>query len=367
MTLLAVVLFLALFVVLYPRVVESLYGPRPTPDEVHFVTTSDGWRLALHRYRPRGDDPNGEPVLLHHGLGGTAKNFDLGVGTPDAPAPSLAHWLADRGYDVWVCDLRGRGASEHPTLGNGKRWDWSLDDFIEKDDPAFVDYILARAGHANLHWIGLSMGGILLLCHCAREGSPKVASGVAAGSGLDYAGTGSGYESLIRWTGLTRVLKRVPTGLIARLQAPFCGRRGSGVGAFNFYPANIAPRAARAIEGGSLEDVPGALLKQMATLFAPGGLTSMDGRVRYVERAANVTTPILMLAGEKDLQSSPALADRTRGVLPGDAHKVVKFGRSYGHPEHYGHIDLVAGLRADTETFPEMLAWLKAHPASRRA
>ena len=366
MTVLAILLLVALALVLYPRVVESLYGPAPTPDEVHFVTTSDGWRLALHRYRPRGGDPHGEPVLLHHGLSGTAKNFDLGVGSPDAPAPSLAHWLADRGYDVWACDLRGRGASERPSRRNGKRWDWSLDDFIEKDDPAFVDTILARSGHAALHWVGLSMGGILLLCHCAREGSPRVASGVAAGSGLAYAGTGSGYESLIRWTGLTKVLRRVPTGLLAKIQAPFCGRRGSDVGSFNFYPANIAPRAARAIEGGSLEDVPGNLLQQMATLFAPEGLSSMDGTVRYVERAANVTTPILMIAGERDRQSSTDLADKTRAVLPGDAHKVLKFGRSHGHPEHYGHIDLVAGLRADRETFPAILAWLKAHPARRK-
>jgi pimeloyl-ACP methyl ester carboxylesterase len=366
MAVLIVLLALALFLAGYPRVVASLYGPRPTPDETHTVTTGDGWRVALHRYRPRGERPHGEPVLLHHGLSGTYKNFDLGVGTPEAPVPSLAHWLADRGYDVWAVDLRGRGASEKPRLFGDKRWDWAVDEFVEQDDPAFVAHILATTGFANLHWVGLSMGGILLLCAAGREGSPRIASGVALGSGLAYAGTGSGYEPLIRWVGLARFLKRAPTGLLAKLQAPLCGRSWVRVGAFNFYPENIAPQGARAIEGGSLEDIPGSLLAQMATLFAESGLTSRDGRVRYVDLAARITTPILTIAGEEDRQSSPELADKTRRALPenGD-HAVRKFGRSFGHPEHYGHIDLVAGLRADRETFPAILEWIQAHPAKR--
>ena len=362
-----IILLIAIALVLWVKIVNALYGPSSSQDEVHYVTTSDGWRLALHRYRPRGDDPHGEPVLVHHGLSGIHVNFDLGVGTEEQPVPSLSHWLADRGYDVWVCDLRGRGFSEKPKWFGNKKWDWCLDDFVEKDDPAFIDYIIEHTGFKNIHWIGLSMGGILLFCQCALHGSPKIASGVAAGSGLEYKDTGSHFEPLIPYAWLGLKLKRIPTGFLSKLEAPFLGRKNSKRGAFNFYPANIAPKAARAIAGGSLEDVSGKLMYQMSTMFNPGGLTSMDGRVRYTELAKeNVTTPLLLIAGEQDLQSSTMLADKTRELFPGDQHKVLKFGRSYGHPEHYGHIDLVAGLRADQEIFPEMLAWLKAHPAERK-
>ena len=365
MTLLIVLSLLVLVLLFALRVVESRYGPRPTPDEIHFVAASDGWRLALHRYRPRGDNPHGEPVLLHHGLSGCHSNFDLGVSTPETPAPSLAHWLADRGYDVWVCDLRGRGASERPRLFSSKRWDWSVDDFIEKDNPAFVDYILSRSPYRNLHWIGLSMGGILLFCHCALHGSPRVASGVACGSGLEYKDTGSAFDSLIPLAPLAPRIRRVPVGLLSKLEAPFFGRWNLKMEHFNFYPPNMAPRAIRAIGSGSLDDVSGNVMLQMATMFREGGLTSFDGTVRYAELAANITTPLLLIAGEKDQQSSVKLAEKTRRLLTGDKHKVAAFGRSYGHPEHYGHIDLVAGLRAEMETFPEILAWLRAHPARR--
>jgi alpha-beta hydrolase superfamily lysophospholipase len=98
---------------------RSKYGPRTTQDEIHFTYASDGWRLALHHYRPRGASPHGEPVLLHHGLASNHFTFDLGVGTEDSPVPSIAHWLADRGYDVWVCDLRGRDDSDRPGFFTG--------------------------------------------------------------------------------------------------------------------------------------------------------------------------------------------------------------------------------------------------------
>ena len=37
-------------------------------DEIHFASTADGWRLALHRHRPRAGGP-ATPVLLCGGYG----------------------------------------------------------------------------------------------------------------------------------------------------------------------------------------------------------------------------------------------------------------------------------------------------------
>src|SRR5689334_6562124 len=74
------------------------------PDEIHFARTKDEWRVAVSRYRPA--KPIGaDPLLLVHGLGANRYNFDLSDRT------SLARYLADAGYDVWVLELRGRGLS----------------------------------------------------------------------------------------------------------------------------------------------------------------------------------------------------------------------------------------------------------------
>ncbi len=73
------------------------------PDAVHFTTTSDGWRLALGRYRAAMPLAGAPPVLLCPGLALSGRLFDLGA------ERSLARYLARHGYQTWVLDWRGRG------------------------------------------------------------------------------------------------------------------------------------------------------------------------------------------------------------------------------------------------------------------
>ncbi len=346
---------------------KAKYPAKPAPDETHFITTSDGWRLALHRYCPRGKRPTKEPVLLHHGLTCSHIGFDLGVSDVEGPVPSLAHWLADKGYDVWVCDLRGRAASETAGCFADKNWDWNVDDYIEKDNPVIVDYVLSQSAYKNLHWIGHSMGGILLFCYCALSGSPKIASGVSVGSGLDYTDTGSHYQPLIPLADYVGKIGRIPVGILTTIFAPFCGRMNNIFESFNYYPKNISPLAGRVIHASALVDTTGKVLEQMATLFRHGGLRSANGETTYTELAKNVKTPILLLAGDRDLQASPMLSEKTRDLFPGKKHKTMFFGKEYGHAQHYGHFDLLCGLRADEEVFPHILEWLKKHRATKSA
>jgi len=342
------------------------YGPRMSQDEVCYVEASDGWRLALHHYRPKGDSPHGEPVLLLHGLGASAEQFDLGVGDIDAPVPSLAHWLAEQGYDVWVPDLRGSGKSERPSPNVKKRWDWCVDDFIEKDMPAFVDYILERSSYKKLHWIGHSMGGILLFCYCARYGSDKIASGVAAGAGLDYSEASSSYRAIEPLKEIGRHLKRIPVRYWSRQFAPLFGRVWNPIEASFFHPANIAPAAARSIPAGVQYDLSGEVLYQLASLFKEGGFLSADGRIHYAEIASRVELPILLLAGERDLQCRPKVVAKARRLLGGKHNRMLTYGKNHGQEEDYGHFDLFSGLRVEREVFPDVETWLQEHPALPR-
>jgi pimeloyl-ACP methyl ester carboxylesterase len=345
---------------------KSRYQGRSDEDEIHFVRTADGWRLALHRYRPRGDHPHGEPVLLHHGLASNHYSFDLGAGPPDQPSPSLARWLADRGYDVWAVDLRGRGASERPPLFS-PRWHWSMDDYIRYDDPAFVTAILAHSRYENLHWIGHSMGGILLFCHCGLHGSPRVASGIAVGSGLEYRDTGSRYQPFAPYKRYVRPLGRVPLGSFAKIFSPVCGRWRNALEEFNYHLPNMSPAAARVVYGGVISNTSSDELYQLASMFEPGGLRSLDGSVQYSRLTGRITTPLLLIAGDDDRQSSVQLAEQTHRLLPGDQHQLSCFGPAYGHATHYGHFDLLVGRHAEREVFPHILNWLRSHPAHRRA
>ncbi len=332
---------------------------RTRHDETHAVTTADGWQLSLLRYRPKGRHARGEPVLLHHGLGSSSDVFDLGLDCCDPPTPSLARWLSFAGYDVWVCDLRGSWRSR-PADGQRATWDWSVDDHVNRDDTAFVDYILAQTKRESLHWVGHSLGGILLLCYCALYGSPRIASGSVVAAGLDGGGAGSLYRFCAPFGPIARRLHRMPMSWLSLPLAPLAGR-GLFFEQANYVPANVAPTAARAVHR-LIQDVSGNVLAQLASLFRPGGFRSLDGTRSYAALAANIQTPMLLLAGEKDHQFPPVAIARTFRLLRGSQHKTTLIGRHHGQREDYGHQDLLVGIRADREVYPRILDWLAAHP-----
>ena len=149
---------------------EWFYQVPTSQDETAFFTTRDGWRLALHRYRPQGES-EGLPVILCHGLGGNQHSFDL------HGAPSLAPYLKSCGRDAWVVELRGSGASDRPGLCIANLpYSWGFDDHLECDIPAAIHYVLERTRASAVHWVGHSMGGMLAEAHIARHNDHRIAS-----------------------------------------------------------------------------------------------------------------------------------------------------------------------------------------------
>ncbi|CAH1179214.1 unnamed protein product [Phaedon cochleariae] len=132
------------------------------PLEVHEIETEDGYLLNLYRI-PHGRYPsqnrtaNRSPVLLNHGLGGSAENF-VWIGS----SRSIALLLADDGYDVWMLCSRGTWHStKHKTLKPDKDlayWQFTWHEIGVYDTPASIDYILQRTGEKNLHYVGHSQG-----------------------------------------------------------------------------------------------------------------------------------------------------------------------------------------------------------------
>ncbi len=331
----------------------------------HLTTAADGWPLMLRHYPAEGANPHREPVILQHGLGACSQQFDLPV-PRGVRAPSLARWLASRGYDVWVPDLRGVGGSASPGASLRGRWDWSFDDHLDLDMPEILRFVLAQAGHEHVHWIGHSMGGILLLAWCARHGSSQIRSGTVLAGSLDYSGASSAYDLIRPLKRLGRLVMRVPSGSAARIFAPLAGRFHTPVEASFYHSPNLAGEAARALIREAHHDVSGEILFQLASLFAKGGLTSLDGRVRYADRLEHITTPILFGVGDRDVQCAPEVVERTFRQVGSPPHALRKFGLAHGDAQPYGHFDLLCGRRSDTEVFPELLSWMTAHPISAR-
>jgi len=138
--------------------------------EEHFVTTPDGYILALHRIPARNglngaeESGNGDgkqsqlkPVLAIHGFMHSSEAITVRQRALD----SLPLVLNDGGYDVWLGNNRGNKYS-HKHVSKKPHdddfWDFSLDDMARFDLPSMIDYVLAQTGAPSLTLIGFSQG-----------------------------------------------------------------------------------------------------------------------------------------------------------------------------------------------------------------
>ena len=156
----------------------------PGYEAIHLVRTRDDWRIALYHY-PAASRRYETPVLLCHGLGANRFNFDLG------PEVSLARHLQQEGFEVWSIDLRGRGNSGR--CSRGARCSGSthvFDDYVREDAGAAIRHVLGETGASQAHWIGHSMGGLVLYAVLQGEEAESIASGVAIASPGSYAHMG---------------------------------------------------------------------------------------------------------------------------------------------------------------------------------
>src|SRR3954467_13127242 len=121
--------------------------PDHRPCTEGYAYTKDGWKLGIRKVCPTRPDAGKLPVVLCHGLGLNGTFWSI----TDNHMPEQ---LAARGYQVYIFDLRGSGASQKvgalgrvnsvlrqtPFLevGEGK---WTVDDLIRYDVPAVLDYV----------------------------------------------------------------------------------------------------------------------------------------------------------------------------------------------------------------------------------
>ncbi|MGQ0506370.1 MAG: alpha/beta hydrolase, partial [Myxococcaceae bacterium] len=165
------------------------------PDEVYRVPTDDGCSIALGRYQPRGERRFEEPVILCHGLGANRFNMDFDE------RYSLARYLARRGYETWVMELRGRGLAGPPC-------DSTFDDQAEHDVRAALRAVTST-GHKQVTWVGHSKGGLLLYAHLARTPGAPVRAAVTLGSPFSFA-VQPGLKKFIETVSPALKLKSIP-------------------------------------------------------------------------------------------------------------------------------------------------------------
>ena len=153
--------------------VRTIVQSRGFVFEEHFLTTADGYILALHRIRhPNARQRRRRPVVLQHGVLCTSREFVInspGGNVNESLSMvgnNIGFELAKRGYDVWLPNSRGNTYSRNHTSLDPERdkkfWDFSFDEMISFDVPTVVDYVLNVTGRLTLGFVGHSQGSTLL-------------------------------------------------------------------------------------------------------------------------------------------------------------------------------------------------------------
>ena len=323
-------------------------------DEIHFAITPDGWRLALHRYRPRGAG-SGMPVLLCGGYGCNRHFIDYD------DTYSLARFLARQGFDAWPIELRGRGLSR-PTRTCHRPGAWTFDDLARTDAPTALTYVAGTTGR-RVAWVGHSMGGLVLYACLGtqRAMAPLMAAGVTVASPVVFPPTG---QSLMARIG--QLLLHVPIGDVVP-QRLVLGALWHLVGesslAIGMNPRNVDRHAVGRALRRAMSDVSRHKLQQLARWALEGEFASADRSTNYRAALANVTTPLLITAGSGDQIATPATVRMALDYLPPGVGEYDEFGRAHGRGIDYGHVDLILGRAAPLEVFPAIGRWLAEHAA----
>lgn len=327
------------------------------PDEIHFVTTSDGWHLALHRYRPMEISVE-EPVFMCHGLGANRYNFDLD------DRHSLAKYLKNKGFDAWIVELRGCGMSERPGLFRKHRWGWTFDDHAKLDIPAAVKAVLDLSGQKRLNWIGHSMGGILAYVFLQTGGADSIRSVVAVASGVEF-----NQPELMTWVRLLKATGFRPAQFSAGFTqtfTPLLGIVKTPLSRLLLNPDNMDARTIRRAVINLMENTSRGVAAQFSEWLFENEFYDLAWRVNYREGLSGVRTPMLFMAGSADLLSPASSVHEAYRRLGTKQKAFIELGRLQGQKEDYGHGDLLVGRHVETEVFPLITDWLDKHSTKKQ-
>ncbi|MDB4969401.1 MAG: Polyhydroxyalkanoic acid synthase [Myxococcales bacterium] len=334
------------------------------PDEIQYGTAADGWRIAVLRYRPA--EPSGRPpVLLVHGVAANRYNLDL------TEEISLARHLCGRGFDVWVLELRGRGLSLRPRLFSGLRYDWSFDDYAERDLPCAADVIMRATGAAKLHLVGFSTGALAAYAWLSDpHRKVEVASLVSIGGAASFKRLGKRLSGRI-----IRSIRFLRHRWLMRVLAPISGYWHPSPLQIIHNPGNLDGAIQRRAMVNMIANFSRNELLQYSDWIMHDVFRSIDQRRDYRAELSRILVPALFLAGPRDALAPPDAVKETYDAVGSRDKKFVLLSRAQGQRVNYGHFDLVIGREAPAEVFPVISGWLesvqpgtdgKEHPEQQR-
>ena len=291
-----------------PRLAPPASAPDTAPWTRHYILTDDG--VALSLLRLGGHRGHATPVVLTHGMFSNA-----GI------CLRLARYLAQEGFDGWVLELRGHGASQRSGFTP------TFEAFGVFDVPAALAAVRAHTGRRTVFLVGHSGGGLACLMHLARQPAARADIGglVLLASQATEAYTTLGGQLLVHAVRIAEVVLG---------QSP--GR------AFGLGPENERR----------------GVLAEWYRWTRAQHWAGPDG-FDYLAALRDLTIPTLCLAGAGDRVIAPVRGCLRLFTALGARDKTwVLCGTAQGFSADFGHARLIASRAAQREIWPRIRDWL---------
>ncbi|GER36933.1 lipase [Striga asiatica] len=164
---------------------DGVIGAAGFPCTEHPTRTEDGFVLGLQRVSSpsRVVLKRGSPVLLIHGLFMAGDAWFM-----NSRNQSLGFILADRGFDVWVGNVRGtRWSHGHVSLSEREKkfWDWSWQELALYDLGEMIGYVYSVTSSKVLV-VGHSQGTIMSLAAFTQSDIAKMVKAAALLCPISY-------------------------------------------------------------------------------------------------------------------------------------------------------------------------------------
>jgi polyhydroxyalkanoate synthase len=359
-------------------------GPENIKTSVYTTKTKDKWEISIDRYNAKDLESTQYKgaVVLCHGF-----NFNSNFWNIDSRC-SLANYLAENGYDVWVPSLRGSGSSSKPLLSRFRsiakfelktipqmfikgpfdiaKFGWTIDDHISQDVPAIIDFVKKKSGFNKIYWIGHSMGGIVMFGYLETEGQGDIAGFIPVGSMMAIPQPLTPHlETIANQKPLLTASLLVNTTVASQFRNFTLGTVKHPIEELLFERDNMYNDVMFRFFRLCVDDTSAGVVTQFSDSIRKGEISSKDGRYSYTDNMRLIKVPMLIIGGSKDGFVSEKELKVSYDMVSSRDKSLVVFSKANGYLTDYGHCDLILGKNSKAEVYPVILSWLDERTRER--